>query len=266
MAVLTELALRSMFFNQQADGLLIKLPEDTILTPAAKSYLQEKKIEVQFVGETNGKTKEVPKKGEPPIQQVEQQPQACGKYRLLQGGYLDEKPEHMTSLNSNILVYKDHKRIIFRGKLDSLQAKIIEVQSLLAEKNMFKLVDDLSVVLDFVRRILRAEVTEEKMVEMKLFDMDEKQIREMSHHPEKYFKAGHFQPVHQMGLGVVFLNGIRTLVRETELAAYQAYKKEDGSTERNDIISALNRLSSLCYVLMFKAKTGEYDETKEGRL
>ena len=57
MAVLTELALRSMFFNQQADGSLIKLPEGTILTPAAKSYLQEKKIEVQFISETNGKTK-----------------------------------------------------------------------------------------------------------------------------------------------------------------------------------------------------------------
>ena len=40
-------------------------------------------------------------------------------YRLLSGGTVTEKPEHMTHLNSEVLVSKDHPRIVFRGKIDT---------------------------------------------------------------------------------------------------------------------------------------------------
>ena len=36
-----------------------------------------------------------------------------------------EKPEHMTQLFGNKLVCKDHPRILFRGKLDALQADVV---------------------------------------------------------------------------------------------------------------------------------------------
>ena len=47
------------------------------------------------------------------------------RYLGLDGGYYDEKPEHMTQLEGNVLVPKTHPRITFRGKLDTLQAQAI---------------------------------------------------------------------------------------------------------------------------------------------
>ncbi|WP_164214830.1 cobalamin adenosyltransferase [Virgibacillus sp. YIM 98842] len=259
MAVLTESLLRSRFLNKQLNEPVLELPMGTILTPSAKSYLQEKRIDFTFVEKNKAEENkaaeatvyEQPKKSDSPM-----------KYRVIQGGYLDEKPEHMTALHSNLLVYKDHPRIIFRGKLDSLEAKMIEAQWNIAENNYSSLADDLSEVLGFVREILRAEVLEEDLGEFRLLHMDEKEIREMSHHPEKYFGIGDFTPDFQMGAGIVALNAVRTAVRETELAAYQAFKKEDGTTARDDIILALNRLSSLCYCLMVKFRAGHYKAEK----
>ena len=48
-------------------------------------------------------------------------------------------------------------------------------------------------------------------------------------------------------------------MREVEIAAYTAFKDENGVPTRGDIARALNRLSSLFYVMMFRAKTGEYE-------
>ena len=47
------------------------------------------------------------------------------KYRLMGGGWLEEKPEHMTHLNGDTLVPKTHPRILFRGKLDTLEAELL---------------------------------------------------------------------------------------------------------------------------------------------
>lgn len=66
----------------------------------------------------------------------------------------------------------------------------------------------------------------------------------------------HFMPDYTMGNAVIRLNKIRTMVRETELAL--AFKEADYSIKRPDIIQALNRLSSLFWILMFRVRTGEY--------
>jgi ethanolamine utilization cobalamin adenosyltransferase len=55
-----------------------------------------------------------------------------------------------------------------------------------------------------------------------------------------------------MGPLSVALNELRSLVRETELSAAEAFQDQIGNSGREDIIMALNRLSSLFYVLMFK--------------
>ena len=47
------------------------------------------------------------------------------QYRLLNGGVLSEKPEHMTHLNAEFLVNKTHPRIAFRGSMDSLEAALL---------------------------------------------------------------------------------------------------------------------------------------------
>lgn len=264
MAVLTESMLRSQILKDKLQGPVLKLPQGTVLTPSAKSYLQEKKITIEFAGSKESVSEEKYERPWNFPEKKQKQAESPLKYRLIQGGFIDEKPEHLTSLHTNLLVYKDHKRIIFRGKLDSLEAKIIDAQLKVSESGLISLAEDLQEMLEFVRTILRAEVLGEELTAFRLLNMEEKEIREKSHHPEKYFGSGHFYPDYRMGEGIVLLNGIRTITRETELAAYQAFKQEDGSSERDDIILALNRLSSLCWVMMFKYKTGDYKKDKRG--
>ena len=53
----------------------------------------------------------------------------------------------------------------------------------------------------------------------------------------------------------------RAVVRQTELAAYQAFRDENGAVAREDIILGLNRLSSLFWIFMIKLKAGKYERT-----
>ena len=49
-----------------------------------------------------------------------------------------------------------------------------------------------------------------------------------------------------------------TLVRRTELSCYRAFSDPDGAVTREDMILALNRLSSLCWILMIRLKAGQH--------
>ena len=51
---------------------------------------------------------------------------------------------------------------------------------------------------------------------------------------------------------------MRTVVRQTELAAYRAFRDENGGVTRGDMILGLNRLSSLLWIMMIKLKAGKY--------
>ena len=54
-------------------------------------------------------------------------------------------------------------------------------------------------------------------------------------------------------------NKLRTVVRQTELAAYAAFRDADGNVTRGDMILGLNRLSSLMWIFMIKLKAGRYE-------
>ena len=64
---------------------------------------------------------------------------------------------------------------------------------------------------------------------------------------------------------ILYVNRLRTLVRQAELAGYRAFKDYDGTVTRPDLILTMNRLSSLCWIWMIKLKAGKY-ERKEGGL
>ena len=166
----------------------------------------------------------------------------------------------MTHLTGNLLVFKDHKRIIFRGKIDSLEARIVETQVLCHKQGMNKLVEDLQEILTLIGRILRCEVLSEPLEDFVLQGMTEKDLRERSHNPKKYFGIGHEMPTYEMGEIVSKLNVLRTLTRETELSAYEAFKGEYGQVEREDLIRTLNRLSSVFWIMIFKVRTGKYEK------
>ncbi|GHV43883.1 hypothetical protein AGMMS49546_26810 [Spirochaetia bacterium] len=165
---------------------------------------------------------------------------------------VDHKGESMTHLHGNHLVYKDHPMIIWRGKLDSLTALIIEAQELGAEKGNQEFIEDLQGVLDFVRSLLSAEYKNTPLGPFQLLGLSMEELHEHSHNPQKYYGFPHILTDHRMGSLCIRLNRLRTAVRETELAAAAAFASGNGEATREDIIEALNRLSSLFYILMYK--------------
>lgn len=257
MKVLTEGTLRLEFKNKLPKKYVVG--SNVLVTPSARQFLRDKNIELIIQDITKEDRKEDSSKNENKYKKLEfPAERIVPKYiSYYSGGALENKPEHMTQIYGNKLVFKDDPRIIFRGKLDSLQSKIMELQVTIASKNIMKLVEDLDEVLNYTRKILKAEVLEEELSISKLIGLEEEQLREMSHHPKKHFGIDHILPNYQMGEILVGLNSLRSAVREVELAAIKAFKKEFELT-RIDLIMALNRLSSCIYIMMCKHRAGLY--------
>jgi ethanolamine utilization cobalamin adenosyltransferase len=168
------------------------------------------------------------------------------------GESFDAKPEAMTHLLGNNLVYKDHPVIIWRGKLDSLTAMILEAQALGWEKHNREYVNDLQEILEFIRRLLPCEYKNIPVEEFKLLGLTAEELKARSHDPLKYYGHKHILIEYPMGSLCIRLNSLRTASRETELAAVAAFKDSDGKPAREDIVKALNRISSLFYIMIFK--------------
>lgn len=171
------------------------------------------------------------------------------RYRLLGGGYLEEKPEHMTHLNGEILVSKCHPRILFRGKLDTLEAELLLCQLAAAH-----LVTQVGEILTLARLLIRCDVLEQPVPEGKLCGLTEAEIRKRSHFPQEYYGQPHFMPAVSDGEAVIRLNRARCAAREAELAAVSAFSDREGNPDRVDILRALNRMSSMLYLLMIQEK------------
>ncbi|MDR0880720.1 MAG: cobalamin adenosyltransferase [Clostridioides sp.] len=285
MGVVTEDEIRKQI-NQNKELKTFYIERGQIVTPSAKSYLSEKNIEIEYVDDKedlnnmlrdNGnrevdenkiadrienKIEKNKESGENKEESREQQGESGEKYRYttVYGGRMSEKPEHMTQLFGDLLVFKDHKRIILRGRLDSLETKILETQVICVKNGMEGLAIDLEEVLSFIRNILRCEVLDEPLEEFTLLGISPEELREQSHYPKKYFGIDHECISYKMGEVIVAINSIRTLVREVELTLYEAFKGKYGEIEREDLMRGLNRLSSLCWILIYKVRTGEYSK------
>lgn len=210
------------------------------LTPGARDWLAAHKIQAVY-----------------PQGREEGNAPSPATYRTLSGATLTEKPEHMTHLKGNILVPKDHPRIAFRGMIDALEAEILLTQRAAADYP--KLVSELAEVLSFVRNFIRCDVLDEPLKDIKLCGYDAGQLREYSHYPDKHLGQPHFLPAHTDPPALLAVNKLRTLVRQTELSAYAAFKDADGAVTRGDIILGLNRLSSLMWIMMIKLKGEQYE-------
>lgn len=246
MGVHTEASIRSELRNKTMERYYIN--QGDIITPSARQFLNEKGIEL-IVGKPEEKV-------EAPAPQTE----PAFKKRFVcsyTGAYFETKPEHMTHIYGNELVFKNDPRIIFRGKVDSLQCKILQIQLIAKSKNKKKLLDNLEEVLEFTKKILRAEVLKEPLEELNLLGLNEAQLRERSHNPKKYYNTGHVMVNYDMDEMVIHLNYLRSQVREVELAAMDTFL-DNGKLERPDIIKALNRLSSTIYVMMLQVLSKEY--------
>lgn len=171
------------------------------------------------------------------------------RYRLLSGGYAEEKPEHMTHLNGEVLVLKTHPRIRFRGKMDTLEAELILCQRIPGAPE-----GALGEILTLARKILRCDVLEEPLQQDTLCGLTQDEQRERSHMPQDYYGQPHFMPQASDGPVIAGLNRARCFAREAELAAVEAFSDREGNLLREDIPKALNRTSSMLYLLMIQEK------------
>ena len=171
-------------------------------------------------------------------------------YRLLNGASLEEKPEHMTHLDAQILVPKNHPRILFRGKMDTLEAELILCQ-LAAER----LITPVGEILALARRLIRCDVLNEPVPEGKLCGLTGDEQRRRSHFPQDYYGQPHFMPGVEDGDVIARLNRARCAAREAELAGVTAFCDREGNPTRPDILRSLNRMSSMLYLLMIQEKS-----------
>ena len=172
------------------------------------------------------------------------------EYRLLTGGTVSDKPEDMTHLNAEYLVKKTHPRIRFRGAMDTLEAELLLCQ-LQAEKPLRV---QLGQVLALARNIVRWDVLEEPVQETELCGLTQQELRQRSHRPQEHYGQPHFMPSVEDGPVILWLNRCRCAARAAELLAAEAFADREGRPTRVDILTALNRMSSMLYILMIQEK------------
>lgn len=257
MKVITEAILRSELRASEPEVYYIE--KGKLLSPAAREYLQQRKIKISNTCK-DGFEKATVNESRIPEQESEHNMVPAAKFVDYEtGAYFTDKPEHMTHLHGNVLVVKNHPRIKFRGMLDSLQASIILNQTILAEKDENqKVINDLSEILGIIRKIMRCDVLEEELTSDTILGLTHAELRERSHNPMKYYNVKQMVLAdYTMGKTYAVLNHLRTAIRETEIAAAEAFPAGTKCT-RPDIIVELNRLSSSLHIMMCMYLAGLY--------
>ncbi len=227
------------------------LPKGTILSPAAMDFLHYRKIKVVF-------------------QDSEPRIRPCNlNQNIKEKNFIDyetketyaKKPEHMTHLHGNSLVTKNHPRIVFRGMLDSLEAEIVLAQSLIAmHKGRGKLLADLDNILNACALMMRSDVLELPYENDNLLGMSPEEIHERSHNPMKYYNIQQLlMPEYSMGFEHALINKIRAMIRQTEVAAVNAFYENNICT-RIDLVMGLNRLSSCMHLIACMYLAGKYND------
>ena len=214
----TEEAVRANIRNREGQRVFY-LGKGDQLTSAARDWLNRERIPVLPAGEARPE-----------------------RYQLLSGGFLEEKPEHMTHLYGDVLVSKTHPRIRFRGAMDTLEAELLLCGAQTRE------------LLELARRLIRCEVMDEPVGEFMLYGLDEDAQRKRSHFPQDYYGQPHFMPAYTDGQQLLRLNRARCAARAAELAAVEAFLDREGNPTRPDLLQALNRMSSMLYILMIQEK------------
>lgn len=197
------------------------------LTPSARDWLNRERIEIL------------------PAEAAKPQ-----RYRILGGGYTEEKPEHMTHLNGDVLVPKTHPRIAFRGAVDTLEAELLLTMEAVPED----IRKDLRQILELSRLLIRCEVLEQPLEQTTLCGLTQQEQRKRSHFPQEYYGVPHFMPEFSDGSAILRLNRCRTAARNAELTAVRAFVDGEGNVTRQDLLTALNRMSSMLYLLMIRLK------------
>jgi ethanolamine utilization cobalamin adenosyltransferase len=230
---------------------VLALPPGTPITPAARDYLGRHRVTLIFdpaappalPPPVSGQP--APEPGPPPA------PAGPKPFVGPDGGLFESKPEDLTHLRGRRLVRKDHPVIVWRGRLDAFCARLVEVQVLGLREGRPDLAEELQEILDFCRRLLIAELKDLEVEDFRLLGLTPRDLRERSHHPDRFFGQPHVLMSYKMGPLPVALNALRAEVRAVETAAAAAFGAP-GRPPRDDLILALNRLSSLFYIMVYR--------------
>lgn len=247
--VVTELSLKESYKKQQFKKYYLE--KGVILTPSAKQFLHDKKIEITKIKNEQEQNKKTTEKS------IEKS--VVAKYKGVMGEVYFEKPEYMTQLSENILIKKNHKIIFFRSKIDNFLSELILIEKQVNTDKNKGLKEDFKSIKQFLDEIIKAEVLNTKLdKDLKIFNLSLEKIREISHNPKKYFSMDHlFSISSENNLRTLYLNKLRTLIREVEVTAVDAFVS-DSKVQKIDLLKALNRLSSAIYIMMLKEEKGEY--------
>jgi hypothetical protein len=90
--------------------------------------------------------------------------------------------------------------------------------------------------------------------EITLCGLTEQQQRRQSHRPQDFYDQPHFMPEPEDGPAIAALNRARCAARAAELQGVDTFSDRDGCPTRPDIVQALNRMSSMLYILMIREK------------
>ena len=206
------------------------------LTPSAMEYLREQRIRIV--------EKASPQAAATPA--VEEKPVESGAV----AGLVAQGLTHLDAAN---MVAKTHPRIEARGRLDSLMATAVLVQTQFDPKGKLPgmLKECLAEVKEWIFQSLAAEVSGSILPPQSMGGMNMDVLRAVSRNPRQYLHTDHLLPDAALGANIALLNWLRAQARETELAVAKA------ALCRTDIQESLNRLSSAVYVLMLLTHLAE---------
>lgn len=253
--VLSEDILKIKYRKEPFD--VFEIEKGTLLTPSAKQFLNEKGIELLIKEEkplVSTKNEEDNVEAEEKI--FYEKPKYVGK----NGEYYFEKPEYMTVVDGNILISKNSKLIVLRGKIETFLAEVLLTgKEIELTSNNDKLIRDIETIIKFIQNIMVAEKLDKILENQTFFDSKSiKDIKEIIENPKEYFKKGHLLEISlSSDLTIHKLNRLRFLARELEIQAID-YFVEDYKVSRKDLLEAFNILSDVIYVIILKVDNGEY--------
>ena len=265
MKVITEAFLRDELRCETPEVYVV--PSGKILSPAAREYLMQRKIKIKLPKQLRFNpepSKPTPNEVPEAASNNEEAKPLSSSHKYVDNetnAFYDEKPEDMTALYGNSLVFKDNPRIEFRGKLDSLQSLVVLCQAFIAEENSReKLLEHLSTITHALGEMMKCDVLNEPYNMPDVLGLTQAELHDRSHNPMKYFKVKQMVlPHYTFGKAYAMLNRLRTETREAEVIATRAFRVKNMSG-RTDIIRGLNRLSSAFHVMMCMLLAGDYDK------
>ncbi len=230
--VITESELREWWRNGK--GSLPAFPAGTRFSPSAQDLIKDHNLEIRFEDETlqTPNSKLQTSRPAAPSDEETGAPERGARLRL-------------------------------RGKLDSLHAFAMLAAAEARRYQLPPLAEGLDTVAAYCREIQSAEYQARPVQPLALAGKSEEEIQDISHRPERHLGLAHVMPGAEDHAILHWLNTLRTMARETEIVAREAFPAPERADRSalpaaagQSLARALNRLSNGIYYLELLFNSG----------